>query len=87
MSARPLNLGAETASRPLDFKVLVENKCVFVGLGRVPGKGEGPWENLEKVQVLWICRGVGVFSSRVIRDEYRNWGAQNDRQMMPDISS
>ena len=33
------------------------------------GKGEGPWE---KVQVLRICRGVGVFPSRVIRDEYRN---------------
>ena len=35
-------------------------------------KGEGPWEIWEKVQVLWICRGVGVFPSRVIRDEYRN---------------
>ena len=23
-------------------------------------KGEGPRENWEKVQVLWICRGVGV---------------------------
>ena len=32
------------------------------------GKGEGPWE---KVQVLWICRGVGVVPSRAIRDEYR----------------
>ena len=40
------------------------------------GKGEGP---LEKVQVLWICRGVGVFPSRVIQDKYRTWGAQNDR--------
>ena len=39
--------------------------------GRVPGKGEGPRENWEKVQVLRICRGVGVFPSRVIRDEYR----------------
>ena len=36
------------------------------------GKGEAPWENWEKVQVLWICRGVGVVPSRVIRDEYRN---------------
>ena len=37
------------------------------GRGRVPrkGKGEGP---LEKVQVLRICRGVGVFPSRVRRD-------------------
>ena len=43
-------------------------------LGR--GKGEGPWE---KVQVLWICRGVGVVTSRVTRDEYRTWGLQNDR--------
>ena len=40
------------------------------------GKGEGP---LEKVQVLWICREVGVFPSRVIQDKYRTWGAQNDR--------
>ena len=38
--------------------------------GRVK-KGEGPRENWEKVQVLWICRGVGVVPSRVIRDEYR----------------
>ena len=35
------------------------------------GKGEGSWENWEKVQVLWICRGAGVFPSRVIGDEYR----------------
>ena len=35
------------------------------------GKGEGPRANWEKVQVLRICRGVGVFPSRVIRDEYR----------------
>ena len=41
------------------------------GRGRVQGKGEGPREKWEKVQVLWICRGVGVFPSRVIRDEYR----------------
>ena len=41
------------------------------GRGRVVGKGEGPRENWEKVQVLWICRGVGVVPSRVIRDEYR----------------
>jgi len=34
--------------------------------------GEGPRENWEKVQVLWICRGVGVVTSRVIRDKYRN---------------
>ena len=34
-------------------------------------KGEGPWENWEKVQVLRICRSVGVMTSRVIRDEYR----------------
>jgi len=33
---------------------------------------EGPRENWEKVQVLWICRAVGVFPSRVIWDEYRN---------------
>ena len=43
-------------------------------LGR--GKGEGP---REKVHMLRICRGVGVFPSRVIQDEYRTWGAQNDR--------
>ena len=35
------------------------------------GKGEGPQENLQKVQLLRICRGVEVFTSRVIRDEYR----------------
>ena len=34
-------------------------------------KGEGSRENWEKVQVLQICRGVGVVPSRVIRDEYR----------------
>jgi len=34
-------------------------------------KREGPGENWEKVQVLRICRGVGVVTSRVIRDEYR----------------
>jgi len=39
--------------------------------GKVPRRS-GPWENWEKVQVLWISRGVGVFPSRVIRDEYRN---------------
>ena len=42
------------------------------GRGRVRGKGEGLWENWEKVQVLQICRGVGVVTSKVIRDEYRN---------------
>ena len=41
------------------------------GRGKVQGKREGPRENWEKVQVLWICRGVGVLPSRVIRDEYR----------------
>ena len=41
------------------------------GRGRVQGKGESPRENWKKVQVLWICRGVGVVPSRVIRDEYR----------------
>ena len=50
------------------------------------GKGEGPRKNWEKVQVLWICRGVGVVPSRVIQDEYRIEGAQNDRQMIIDIS-
>ena len=35
------------------------------------GKREGPREYWEKGQVLWICRGVGVVTSRVIRDEYR----------------
>jgi len=49
------------------------------GRGRVRGKGEGPRENWEKVQVLRICRGVGVLPSRVIRDEYRTQGLQNDR--------
>ena len=39
---------------------------------RVPGKGDGSRENWEKVQVLLICRGVGVFPSRGISDEYRN---------------
>ena len=34
-------------------------------------KGEGPRKDWEKVQVLWICRGVGVVTSRVDRDEYR----------------
>ena len=41
-------------------------------------KGEGSLENLQKVLLLWICRGVGVVPSRVIQDEYRPWGAQND---------
>ena len=41
------------------------------GRRRVLGKGEGPRENWEKVQVLQICRGAGVVTSRVIRDEYR----------------
>ena len=41
------------------------------GRGRVQGKREGLWEYWEKVQVLWICRGVGVVTSRVIRYEYR----------------
>ena len=36
-----------------------------------PGKREGPGEKWEKVQVLWIQRGVVLFLSRVIRDEYR----------------
>jgi hypothetical protein len=49
------------------------------GRGREREKGEGPQENWEKVQVLWICRGVGVFPSRVNRNKYRTWGAQNDR--------
>ena len=35
------------------------------------GKGEGPREDWEKVQVVRICRGVGVVTSRVIEDEYR----------------
>ena len=37
----------------------------------VQGKGEGLRENWQKVLVLWISRGVGVFQSRVIRDEDR----------------
>ena len=49
------------------------------GRGRVRGKGEGPRENCEKVQVLWICRGVGVVTSRVDSAKYRIWGLQNDR--------
>ena len=49
----------------------VENQKAEGGKGRVQGKGEGPRENWEKVQVLWICRGVVLFLSRVIRDEYR----------------
>ena len=54
---------------------------------RERGKGEGPRRNWEKVQVLWICRDVGVVPSRVLWDEYGNLGVQNDHQMMPDISS
>ena len=42
------------------------------------GKGPGPRKNWEKVQVLWICRAVGVFPSRVIRNKYRIQGLQND---------
>ena len=41
------------------------------GRGKVQGKREGPRKNWEKVQVLWICRGVGVVPSRVIQDRYR----------------
>ena len=37
----------------------------------VLGKREGLWEYWEKVQVLWICRGVGVVTSRGIGDKYR----------------
>jgi hypothetical protein len=50
---------------PRISKGLIEGKW-----GRVPWRS-GPWENWEKGQVLWICRGVGVIPSRVIRDEYR----------------
>ena len=42
-------------------------------------KGQGPRENWKKVQVVLICRGDGVVPSRVIRDEYRIEGLQNDR--------
>ena len=42
-------------------------------------KGEGPRENWEKVQVVLICRGVGVVPSRVDSAKYRIWGLQNDR--------
>ena len=54
-------------------------------MGKIKGergkasKGEGPQENLQKVQLLRIHRGVGVVPSRVVQDEYRTWGAQNDR--------
>ena len=46
-------------------------------MGKIKGergkasKGEGSRENLQKVLLLQICRGDGVFPSRVIRDEYR----------------
>ena len=66
--------------------IVVLPPVMIMGRGKSEGQ-EGPREIWEKVQVLWICRGVGVVPSRVTRDEYRNWGAQNDRQMMPDISS
>ena len=62
--------------------------CIVLVLNLVHiERGEGPWENWEKVQVLRIQRGVVVFPSRVIRGEYRILGAQNDHQMMPDISA
>ena len=54
-------------------------------MGKIKGergkasKGEGPQENLQKVQLLRIHRGVGVVPSRVIQDEYQTWGAQYDR--------
>ena len=41
------------------------------GKGGRGKKREGLQENWEKVQVLLIQRGVVVFPSRVIRDEYR----------------
>ena len=46
-------------------------------MGKIKGgrgkawKGEDPQENWEKGQMFWICRGVGVVPSRVIRDKYR----------------
>ena len=46
-------------------------------MGKIKGergkawKGEDPQENWEKGQVLWICRSVGVVTSRVMGDEYR----------------
>ena len=57
---------ARSSSAP---KLLKPKNTLLVIIER--GKGEGPRKNWEKVQVLWICRGVGVFPSRVIRDEYR----------------
>ena len=55
-----------------DFEELCEIPVEKGGRGSVLGKGEGPREYWEKVQVLWICRGVGVFPSRVISNEYRS---------------
>ena len=44
----------------------------FVALPQAGSAGFcGPRENWEKVQVLWICRGVGVFPSRLRRNEYK----------------
>ena len=55
-----------------ESRVVLSNSKGKGGRGKVQGKGECPRENWEKVQVLRICRGVGVVPSRVIWDEYRN---------------
>ena len=49
-------------------------------------KGEGPQENLQKVQLLWICRGVGVVTQRVFRGIRLLLLVENDSQLMFDIS-
>ena len=51
--------------------IVVLPPVMIMGRGKSEGQ-EGPREIWEKVQVLWICRGVGVVTSRVIRDKYRN---------------
>ena len=73
-------------ARYLALTKLIHNSKGKGGRGRVQGKGEGPLENWEKVQVLWIHRGAGVVPSSVL------WGiglplpVENDRQWMFDIS-
>ena len=49
-------------------------------------KGEGSWENLQKVQLLQICRGAGVFTQRVFRGIRLLLLVENDSQLMFDIS-
>ena len=54
-----------------------------VGKGKSPG--EGP-SGAKKVRVLWIARGVVLFTQRVFRGIRLLLLVENDSQLMFDIS-